>query len=201
MGNTNTSVYQWASNMLLFFHNFYGRSHLRTWQFWSVPWPFSKMWEDLLLLHDKFLSCLAANGFTVKPFKCEWAVQETDWLRYWLTPTSLKPWKNCISAILEQEPPCNLKEMRSFLGVVNAYWLMWHKCVHLLKPLSNEAGKKPFVGPPKWTRLSNLWKQSWLWMSSWQNPTTTCLFTFTWHSQLPNRRCNSLAQTSCCLLV
>ncbi|KAL7466863.1 hypothetical protein ACHAXS_007140 [Conticribra weissflogii] len=110
---------------------------------------FSKTWEEHLLTFERMLSCLKANGFTVNPFKCEWAIQETDWLGYWLTPIGLKP-----CAIIEQQPPCNLKEMSGFLGVVNTYWLMWPKQAHLLKPLSDNSGKNVFVGPQKWIRLA-----------------------------------------------
>jgi hypothetical protein len=111
---------------------------------------FSDDWGHHVNMIATILRRLRENGFTINPFKCEWAVKETNWLGYWLTPRGLKPWKKKIDTLLHMDCPCNATELRMFIGCVNYYRDMWPSCAHVVKPLTDQSGLKK-KNPIKWT--------------------------------------------------
>ena len=82
---------------------------------------FSNDFDSHMAMLDQVFAHLQDHGFATNPLKCEWAIQETDFLGHWLTPTGLKLWTKKIQAILHMQPPTNIKQLRSFLGLITYY--------------------------------------------------------------------------------
>lgn len=79
----------------------------------------NRSYQDHLKIVDQVLDQLCKSGLKVNPLKCKQGVQESDFLGHWMTPTSVKPMKKKIEAILIMDQPKTRSKARSFLGSVN----------------------------------------------------------------------------------
>ena len=59
--------------------------------------------EEHLEVVEKVLQRFQQYNLKCNPLKCDWAVKETDFLGYWMTPSGIKPWKKRVDAILKMD--------------------------------------------------------------------------------------------------
>jgi hypothetical protein len=93
----------------------------------------------------RVLARLQEKGFSINQYKYEWAVQETDPLGHWITPTGLNLWKKKVDAILALTPPKKMKYLHSSVGMINFYCHMYPQCSHVLAPLMLQTCKNTLV--------------------------------------------------------
>ena len=115
-------------------------------------------WEDHLEKIDKVLTRLENAGLKVNGTKSFFGRKEFEYLGYILTPNGVKPIPKKVDAMLNIAPPKNLRQLRSFLGIVNYYRDMWMRRSHILTPLNNlnRKGKKWHWGPTEQRAFDNM---------------------------------------------
>jgi hypothetical protein len=87
---------------------------------------FSDSWEQHLTVLCIVLQKPQENGFTVNLLKLEWAVKETDWLGYWLSPTGLKHGKRN----LRQCSECSLQHPSNYYKALLEWSITTRMCGH-----------------------------------------------------------------------
>ena len=92
--------------------------------------------DHLQKLEEVFLRIQEA-GLKVNAPKSFFARGELEYLGYMITRDGIKPIPKKVEAIQKIAPPKNVKELRSFIGVVNYYRDMWIRRSHVLAPLTS----------------------------------------------------------------
>ena len=77
--------------------------------------------EEHVLHVRKVLQQIREAGLRLKPEKCNFATQKIEYLGHTLIPEGVKPNETNIIAVKEFPRPQSVKEVRTFLGLVNFY--------------------------------------------------------------------------------
>jgi transposase InsO family protein len=70
---------------------------------------------------NKVLKELQENNIRLKLSKCEFHVQETEFLGHWISTSGIHVEQNKVRAIRDWPQPRNLKELQQFIGLINYY--------------------------------------------------------------------------------
>ena len=92
------------------------------------------------------LSVLESENFRINLSKCTFAFIQFDYLGHTITQSGITPQTRKISTILNLKEPTNIKELRSFIGLVNYYRDFIPQRSHILRPLTSLTSPKvPFL--------------------------------------------------------
>jgi hypothetical protein len=77
-----------------------------------------------------------ATAFKSVPKKSSFCALETKYICSTLAREGIKPQQQKVNVILQVAPPCNVKQIQSFIGMLNHYKAMIPCHSHLLMPLT-----------------------------------------------------------------
>ena len=93
--------------------------------------------EEHLHRLDLVLKSFKENGLTIKMSKCHFLQPSVQYLGKIISQEGIQPAKSKIEAILKVKPPCDITQLRSFLGMVNHYSKFIRCLADLSVPLNN----------------------------------------------------------------
>jgi hypothetical protein len=116
--------------------------------------------EDHLGKLRMVLTRLRDAGLRVNVRKSSFCAVETEYLGYILTRDGIKPQQKKVQAILTITPPKQVKDLRSFLGMIQYYRDLWARRSEMLAPLTSLVGE---CGHTKITKAKKTKKRPWYW--------------------------------------
>ncbi len=97
--------------------------------------------EDHLEKLSMVLTRLQDAGLKINADESNFCTLEMEYLGYILTRDGIKPQPNKVQAMLALAPPRNVKELCTFLGMVQYYRDLWARCSNMLAPLTSLVGE------------------------------------------------------------
>ena len=99
---------------------------------------------------EAVLQRLEEHGLVLNVEKCQWGVTELDYLGHHVTASGISPIKDRVTAIEKFPQPKTVKQLQTYLGMVNFYRRFLRGAARVLKPLTDSLQGKP-KGDIKWT--------------------------------------------------
>ncbi len=99
-------------------------------------------------------------GLKINVLKLKFCAEEMEYLGYIHTRTGIKPQPKKVQAILAITAPKQVKDLRSFVGMVQYYRDLWARCTEMLAPLTSLVGE---CGHTKVTKANKTKKQACYW--------------------------------------
>ena len=90
---------------------------------------------ELLKMVEEVLRRFREAGVKVREDKCEFFVPSVEYLGHVISKEGVRPTRSKVDAIIGAPPPKNVKELQSFLGMVNYYSRFLPGRAHVLSPL------------------------------------------------------------------
>jgi hypothetical protein len=109
----------------------------------------SGSFDDHLRQLGNVFKQLHHNNLQVNAKKSSFCTLETEYLGFILTREGIKPQQQKVNAILQVASPHKVKQVRSFISMLNHYKAMIPHCSHLLTPLTALTKKNVKF---KWTK-------------------------------------------------
>jgi len=94
-------------------------------------------------------------GLKINTLNSKFCAVETKYLGYSLTRTIIKPQPKKVQAILAITAPKQVKDLLSFLGMVQYYRDLWVRCSEMLAPLTFLEGECGHTKSPELRRPRN----------------------------------------------
>ena len=93
--------------------------------------------QDHLKCLRKVLERIRSANLRINVEKSFFATQQLEYLGFLVTRQGIRPIASKVEAIQRLQRPKTLKQLRSFLGMVNYYRDMWKRRSHILAPLTD----------------------------------------------------------------